>query len=1156
MLRLLLYQAQMRRIALLSLLLVVVFAGLGHTAGTFSDELIRIPVISSYHSGLSTSYQQTADISGLLDGREVSPNIALMESRQFYATHKTAVWTAASVFIILLSFLTLLSIYTLLRRRTEATLRESEEKLKSTLASMDDLVFVLDKDGIFESFYQPSDASGLYVSSEQFLGRSYREIMPPQVVKIFDDAIDKVSLTGAVERIYYELGILDERKCYSANISLRKNGAGRPAGFTIVSRDVTERIRTEESLRERQARLDSIIRVAPTGIGVVVDRVLTEVNDRICEMTGYPREELIGKSARMLYPTNEDFNFVGTEKYRQIYEEGVGAVETHWQKKDGTIIDIFLSSTAIVPGDLSAGVIFTALEISERKQAEESLLKSEAKYRTLTEKMNDMVWMADMDLKITYMSPSITKILGYTPQERLGHSVMETLTPESYAQALDLLSRERRREKEEGVDPERSVTVEMEYYHKNGSVIWLENVLSGVRDDTGRLIGIHGVSRDITGRRQAEDELQKSEAKYRFLTEKTNDMIWMTDLDFHVTYISPSIEKVLGFTIEERLRQDPKTMMTPESHEKAMNILMDELSHDQDEGVDPDRTIICEVENYHKNGSIVWTENVVSAIRDETGRITGLHGVSRDITERKRAEDELSKSEAKYRFLTEKMNDMIWTVDLNFKTTYVSPSIDKVLGFTVEERLRQEPLEMITPESYANVQAILRKELERDQAEGVDPDRTITFEVEFYHKNGSTVWTENVVSAIRNENGHIVGIHGVSRDISQSRRIEMQLRQAQKMEAMGTLAGGIAHDFNNILSAIIGYTELAQDYVTEGSKVQRNLDEVLKAGLRARDLVRQILTFSRQVEGERKPVQVHLIVKEALKLLRSSIPSTIKIREDIDTKSGMVIADPTQIHQVIMNLCTNAYQAMDDHGGLMHVVLEKVMVDSDFIKIHPQLQEGPYIRLSVNDTGEGIDSQTLERIFDPFFTTKSQGKGTGLGLATVHGIVTNLQGIIHVDSTVGQGSTFSVYLPCTEKGISDQKIMKEGFPHGQGERILLIDDETSIVQIEKQMLEDLGYIVTIKTDSIEALESFRMLPDQFDLVITDMTMPNLTGVDLSHRILEIRPDIPIILCTGFSDKINKERAQELGIQEYLEKPFDKAAFAWAINRALHKRSQV
>ncbi len=1147
------YRSQMRWRAMLCLLLVLLFADLGYAAGPFSEELIRVPVISSYHYELSTSFQQKADIQRLFEGRRVSPDIKIIDSRYFYTTHRTAVWTAGSVFIILLLFTILLTIHILMRRKTEAILRESEEKLKSTLASMDDLVFVLDKEGVLESFYQPSDESRMYVSTEQFLGRSYKEIMPPQVVEIFDDAINKVTRTGEVQRVYYEVGILEERKCFSAHVSMRKDGAGGAAGFTVVSRDVTERIRTEEILRERQARLDSIIRVAPTGIGVVVDRILTEVNDRICEMTGYTREELLGKSTRILYPTNKDFNFVGTEKYRQIHEEGVGAVETRWQRKDGTVIDIFLSSTAIVPGDLSAGVIFTALEISERKQAEESLLKSEAKYRTLTEKMNDMVWMADMDLKITYMSPSVIKILGYTPQERLGHSVMETLTPESYAQALDLLSRERRREKEEGVDPDRSVTVEMEYYHKDGSTVWLENVLSGIRDETGKLIGIHGVSRDITGRKQAEEELLKSEAKYRFLTEKTNDIIWMTDLDFHVTYISPSIEKVLGFTIEERLRQDPRTMMTHESHEKAKDILMYELTHDQDVGVDPDRTITCEVENYHKNGSIVWTENVVSAIRDETGRITGLHGVSRDITERKRTEEELQKSEAKYRFLTEKMNDMIWTVDLNFKTTYVSPSIEKVLGFTVEERLRQDPLEMITPESYANTQAILRKELERDQEEGVDPDRMITFEMECYHKDGSTVWTENVVSAIRDENGHIIGIHGVSRDNSQSRRIEMQLRQAQKMEAMGTLAGGIAHDFNNILSAIIGYTELAQDYVTEGSKVQRNLEEVLKAGLRARDLVRQILTFSRQVEGERKPVQVHLIVNEALKLLRSSIPSTIKIRESIDKKSGMVIADPTQIHQVVMNLCTNAYQAMDDHGGVMHVALEKIMVDSDFIKIQPQLQEGPYIRLSVSDTGEGMDSPTLERIFDPFFTTKTQGKGTGLGLATVHGIVTNLQGIIHVDSTVGQGSTFSVYLPCTEKGMSDHKIMKDVFPHGQGERILLIDDETSIVQIEKQMLEDLGYIVTTRTDSMEALEGFRMLPDQFDLVITDMTMPNLTGVDLSHKILEIRPDIPIILCTGFSDKINKERAQELGIQEYLEKPFDKADFARAINRALHKR---
>ena len=956
----------------------------------------------------------------MFEVRKLSTDVQFMDGRQFYSKHKTVVWTMGFIFIMVLLCTCLLAINILRRRRTEATLLESEERMKSALASMDDFVFVLDKECVFESFYQPSTSSGLYVSSEEFLGRSYKEIMPPQVVKIFDGAIDKVTSTGEVERVYYQLGMLEETRCFSANISIRKDGAGRNAGFTVVSRDVTERMRAEESLREQQARLDSIIRVAPTGIGLVVNRVLTEVNDRICEMTGYTREELLGKSARILYPTSEEFEFVGSEKYRLIHEQGTGTVETHWKRKDGTIIDVILSSTTIVPDDLSAGVIFTALDITERKRVEQELLKSEAQYRLLTEKMNDMIWMTDMDLQ--------------------------------------------------------------------------------------------------------------------------------------VTYISPSIEKVLGFTVEERMHQDPKTMMTPESYAKTLDLLGHELEHDQDEGVDPDRTIICEVENYHKDGSTVWTENVVSAIRDETGTIIGMHGVSRDITERKQTEQELQKSEAQYRFLTEKMNDIIWTVDLDFRTTYISPSVEKILGFTVEERLCQGPQETITPQSYAYVMALLTRELEHDQDEGVDPDRTIMFEMENYHKNGSTVWMENVVSAIRDENGSIIGVHGVSRDISRSRKVEMQLRQAQKMEAIGTLAGGIAHDFNNILSAIIGYTELAQDYVTKGSRVHDNLEEVLKAGLRARDLVRQILTFSRQVEGERKPVQMHLIVREALKLLRSSIPTTIRIEDRIDKKSGMVIADPTQIHQVVMNLCTNAYQAMNDRGGTMHVTLERVMIDSGFIKTQPLLNEGPYIKLSVRDTGEGIDLKTLERIFDPFFTTKAQGKGTGLGLATVHGIVTRLQGIVQVDSTPGQGSTFTVYLPCIEKDLSAEKIPKKILPQGQGERILLVDDEASIVQIEKQMLEDLGYIVTTKTDSLDALETFRRLPDQFDLIITDMTMPNLTGVDLSREILQIKPDFPIILCTGFSDKVNRERAEELGIQEYLEKPFDRFDFAQAIHRVLQRSS--
>jgi signal transduction histidine kinase/CheY-like chemotaxis protein len=383
----------------------------------------------------------------------------------------------------------------------------------------------------------------------------------------------------------------------------------------------------------------------------------------------------------------------------------------------------------------------------------------------------------------------------------------------------------------------------------------------------------------------------------------------------------------------------------------------------------------------------------------------------------------------------------------------------------------------------------------------------------------------------------------------QEKKLETQLRQAQKMEAIGTLAGGIAHDFNNILSAVIGYTELALINIPKESSLQNHLQQVLKAGSRAKDLVKQILTFSRQAEQEVGPFQIKLIAKEALKLLRASLPTTIEIRQDIQSDST-VLADPTQIHQVLMNLCTNAGYAMQETGGTLEVSLTNVELDSHFTGRHSDMAPGPHLRLTVSDTGHGMTPDVLERIFDPFFTTKGPGEGTGMGLSVVHGIVKSFGGTITVYSEPGKGSTFHVYLPIAEdlKDEGETEVI-EPLPTGN-ERILLIDDEQPLVDIGKQMLERLGYEVITRTSSIEALELFRAQPDRFDLVITDMTMPNMTGDKLAMEIMKIRPDVPVILCTGFSPAITEEEANAWGIQALLEKPLLRHDLAKTIRQVL------
>jgi signal transduction histidine kinase/CheY-like chemotaxis protein len=380
--------------------------------------------------------------------------------------------------------------------------------------------------------------------------------------------------------------------------------------------------------------------------------------------------------------------------------------------------------------------------------------------------------------------------------------------------------------------------------------------------------------------------------------------------------------------------------------------------------------------------------------------------------------------------------------------------------------------------------------------------------------------------------------------------LEMQLRQVQKLEALGTLAGGIAHDFNNVLSPIVGFTELAMDDVPKDGELYNDLQEIFNAAIRARDLVKQILAFSRQAKSERVPLKVQLIVKEVLKLLRATLPTTIALTRHIDENCGPVLADPTDMHRIIMNLCTNAFHAMRDQGGELKVTLENCVLGSDERVPSLNLPSGKYLKLTVSDTGVGMDEATRERIFDPYFTTKLPGEGTGMGLAVVHGIVKSCDGDILVFSERGKGTTFELYFPRIESDAEGSESLDGEPVPGGNEHILLVDDEAQIVFMMRQMLNHLGYRVTTRTSSIEALEVFAVSPGKFDIIITDQTMPNMTGDELALKLMSIRKDIPVIICTGFSEKISEEKARKKGIRALLMKPVIKQEMARTIREVL------
>ncbi len=391
----------------------------------------------------------------------------------------------------------------------------------------------------------------------------------------------------------------------------------------------------------------------------------------------------------------------------------------------------------------------------------------------------------------------------------------------------------------------------------------------------------------------------------------------------------------------------------------------------------------------------------------------------------------------------------------------------------------------------------------------------------------------------------------LEKELHRRKETEAQLIRAQKMEAIGTLAGGIAHDFNNILSAILGYSEMALLLATTDATLSDYIRQIHTAGERASDLVQQILTFSRETDDDLKPAEISVIIKEALKLLGATLPSTITTKHNIVTTSP-VLANPTQIHQLLMNLCTNAAHAMEDNGGVLAVTLTDVELNAESLAGHPEMTAGNYVKLSVNDTGKGMPPDVLERIYDPFFTTKPAGKGTGLGLSTVHGIVNNHFGAIAVSSKPNAGTTFDIYLPIVDREVAPQISENESTVNGT-ESILFVDDDKAIAGMSKIMLENLGYHVNSKTSSIDALVDFKRQPEKYDLVITDLTMPQMTGLELAGEILNVRPDTPIILCTGLSTQLKSGDRELKGIQAVLAKPILSRTMSGTI-RSVMKRN--
>lgn len=621
-------------------------------------------------------------------------------------------------------------------------------------------------------------------------------------------------------------------------------------------------------------------------------------------------------------------------------------------------------------------------------------------------------------------------------------------------------------------------------------------------------------------------ELRTSEFKYRNLVQSANSVILRWDRQGRVIFLNDFGQRLFGFRREEIVGKSVVGTIIAEKGATGRELtdMIDSIV------ANPERYIVNEKENICRDGRRVWVQWSNNAIMDSQGNFLEMLSVGIDITEQKITAKRLQETEQRFRALFESANDAILILDENGICIDCNRKALELFGCGRDELIGQSPRDMTPPRQPDGADSLRQSRQSLGRALSGTPQ---TMDWQIRRADGTL---RDVIATMNSFTANARAyVQVVFTDVTRQKRMESKLRQAQKMEGIGTLAGGIAHDFNNILSAIIGYTELAMMKSAAIPELTEDLQQVRMASERAKDLIRQILSFSRKEKQEKTVLQISLIVKEALKLIRSSIPTTIEIVQDISTNAA-VLTDPTEIHQLIMNLCTNAYQAMTDTGGTLSVSMREVTVRGEKGKAL-ELSDGNYVHIEVRDTGTGMDEATLDRIFDPFFTTKEQGRGTGLGLAVVYDIVEGNDGGIDVRSEPGKGTTFDIYLPvASEQTAEDAGAVKRPPPVHDSRPIMIVDDEVALRNLLRALLGHAGYRVEEFADGREAWEAFRQSPKKWSLIITDQTMPLMTGKELALRVMELRPDLPIILCTGFSESVSVEQARKLGIRAFLYKP--------------------
>lgn len=737
------------------------------------------------------------------------------------------------------------------------------------------------------------------------------------------------------------------------------------------------------------------------------------------------------------------------------------------------------------------------------------------------------VLTADAPAVILECNQAAVDIFGYAPGDLIGGTVDKLHVDRTHLEAFQTQLRS-------SIHHQGHLKqFEFSMKRKDGSVFPSEHMVVEMKSDSGERTGWISIVRDLSHLKETESALRESEEIHRALIQSLPDVVMRFDREGRHLFVSENVGRVVDLQADHFIGKTHRELGFPEDQCRFWEETIQKVF---DSGTPFETEFMFE----GKSGPAIHNWRLVPE-GQSSGKVESVLSLSRDITTQRRAEQN-------YKTLFQEMLDGFALHEIlcneagepvDYRFLEVNPAFERMTGLKAEEIAGRTVLEILPGTEPHWIQTYGKVALTGEPVlfENYHADLNKHFEVRAFQplSNRFACIFQDITARKRAEAEQI--------------NLQARLNQAQKMESIGTLAGGIAHDFNNILFPIVGHTEMLLEDISEDGPVRSSLNEIYAGALRARDLVQQILSFSRQGKSELQMMKLQPIVKEALKLIRATIPTSISMVQNIQPGCGAVTADPTQIHQIVMNLTTNAFHAMEESGGELKVSLEQIQWDRSN-PAYPDMAPGSYACLTVADTGAGIPREILDRIFEPFFTTKEKGKGTGMGLSVVHGIVDAMNGAVQVSSEPGRGTEFRVYLPVVGKGAEKIDVLRREALPGGSEKVLLVDDEEAIIVMERQILERLGYEVFPCSGSMEALDTFRARPDQFDLVITDMAMPKLSGDKLAVELMRIRPDIPVLVCTGFSETLTEDRIKSLGIRGLILKPIIMKDLALKIREVL------